>query len=201
MATNQRRERQKLETRNGILDAARRLARDEGWGAVTIRRIAAMVEYTPPIVYEYFANKDAVLEEVQRQGFVMLTDEMRKAAAGNEDIETRLLNLSDAYWTFAYNYPELYQLMHGGVSAQIPLDKTLAGGTEAANVVEALLAEWVATKGVQDLNIEDVVDITWGLLHGLVSVTLLDRLRGGEDRARELSRKALNDLLWAWSAR
>jgi len=201
MTINQRRERQKLETRNGILDAARRVARDEGWGAVTIRRIAAMVEYTPPIVYEYFANKDAVLEELQRQGFEMLTEDMRIAAASDENIETRLLNMVDAYWAFAHNYPELYQLMHGGVSAQIPLEKTLAGATEASNIAEATLAEWAAVKGVDNLDIDEVVSIIWGLQHGLVSVSLLDRLRGGEDRAREMARKAVKDLLWAWSAR
>jgi len=201
MSTNQRRERQKLETRNGILDAARRVAREEGWGAVTIRRIAAMVEYTPPIVYEYFANKDAVLEELQRQGFEMLTDDMRIAAASDEDIESRLLNMVDGYWAFAHNHPELYQLMHGGVSAQIPLEKTLAGATQASNIVEATLAEWAVAKGVDNLDIDEVVSIVWGLLHGLVSVSLLDRLRGGEDRARELARKAVKDLLWAWSDR
>jgi len=197
--SNPRRERQKLETRNGILQAARRLAREEGWGAVTIRRVAALVEYSPPIVYEYFANKDAVLEELQRQGFELLTEEMRKAAAGDEDTETCLLNMADAYWAFAHIHPELYQLMHGGVSEQIPLEKTLAGATEAANIVEATLEAWASAKGVVLMDTEGAVDTTWGLLHGLISVSLLGRLRGGEDRARDLARKAIKDLLSAWS--
>lgn len=199
--TNPRRERQKIETRNGILEAARRVAREEGWGAVTIRRIAALVEYSPPIVYEYFANKDAVLEELQRQGFELLAQEMRRAVAANEDTELCLLSMADSYWGFAHTYPELYQLMHGGVSEQIPLEKTLAGATEAADIVQATLEAWACAKGVVLMDAEGAVDTTWGLLHGLISVSLLGRLRGGEERARDLARKAIKDLLSAWSTK
>ena len=37
-----------------------------------MRKIADKIEYTAPIIYEYFANKDAILNELTRQGYVKL---------------------------------------------------------------------------------------------------------------------------------
>ncbi len=60
MSSIERKIRQKENLREGILQAAKKIAVNEGWQAVTIRKIADEIEYTPPIVYEHFANKEAV---------------------------------------------------------------------------------------------------------------------------------------------
>src|SRR4028119_232930 len=54
MGIKERRQRQKETLRSGILAAAREIASTEGWRAVTIRKIAARVEYSPPGIYEDF---------------------------------------------------------------------------------------------------------------------------------------------------
>ena len=69
MGTKQRREREKQEVREGILAGAREIALQEGWQAVTIRKVAERIEYSPPTIYEYFENKEAILLELLRQGF------------------------------------------------------------------------------------------------------------------------------------
>ena len=43
MGVKERREREKQELRTGILTAAREIAREEGWGAVTIRKVAESI--------------------------------------------------------------------------------------------------------------------------------------------------------------
>ena len=48
MGTKQRREREKQEVREGILAGAREIALQEGWQAVTIRKVAERIEYSPP---------------------------------------------------------------------------------------------------------------------------------------------------------
>ncbi|HRX31691.1 MAG TPA: hypothetical protein P5349_07350 [Tenuifilaceae bacterium] len=44
----ERRKKEKENIRKGILDAALKIAMSDGWGAVTIRKIADVIEYTPP---------------------------------------------------------------------------------------------------------------------------------------------------------
>jgi len=201
MSITERRERQKQATKDGILGAARQIARAEGWGAVTMRRVAEMIEYAPPIIYQYFAGKDALLEELQRQGFLLLADGMRRAVAETEDAEERLLRMSDAYWHFACAQPELYQIMNGTNSANVPMEATLSGATLGGDIVQSHLEQWALAHTVTLPDPAGAVETIWGLLHGLVSAHMLGRLGGGEERAEQLARQAVKDLLFAWRRR
>ena len=201
MSIKERRERQKQATWEGILNAALGIARTEGWGAVTIRRVAELIEYSPPIIYEYFASKDALLKELQRQGFALLAAGMRQAGTEDEDARERLLEMGDAYLRFAYGQPELYQIMHGWNSADVPLDSTLSGASLVCDIVQDCLEGWAAAQKVVLSDPAAAVETAWGLLHGLVSVEMLGRIGGGQERVRHLARQAMEDLLTAWAAR
>ncbi len=201
MSIKERREREKKATRDGILSAALQIARAEGWAAVTVRRVAELIEYSPPIIYEYFANKSALLEELQEQGFALLEAGMRQAGTGEEDRREGLLAAGDAYLCFAYEQPELYQIMHGWNSGDVSPDKTLSGATRVGDIVQDRLETWAAAQGVVLPDPAAAVEIAWGLLHGLVSVEMLGRLGGGEGRVKQLARQAMGDLLTAWAAK
>ena len=200
MVTTKRRERQKIETRDGILNAARQIARQEGWGAVTIRRIADAIEYTPPIVYEYFAGKDALLEELQAQGFARLADEMQLVLSAEANARQRLLKAGGAYINFAYAEPELYQLMHGWNSAAVPLDTTLFQATRVGDIVESCLKDWAAAQDITLADPASAVEMIWGLLHGLVSIELMARIDGGQERVERLAAQGMAAFLASWTA-
>ena len=201
MGAKERRERQKEATREGILAAARSIARAEGWPAVTIRRIADMIEYSPPTIYEYFANKDAILSEVQREGFDQLTDTLRHAAEQTADPAQRLEQIGRAYWRFTQQQPELYQVMDGTDSAGLPTEETLNGGRKAAAVVYEALEEWAQAHEIVLQDPQGAVETLWALLYGLAAVTLLDRVGGGPERAERLAVQGMQDLLFAWAAK
>ncbi len=61
MGSKERVARLKANTHKRILDAAMAIVRDEGWQELSIRKIADTIEYTPPVIYCYFLNKEAVL--------------------------------------------------------------------------------------------------------------------------------------------
>lgn len=200
MGIKERRERQKQATREGILAAARKIAREEGWPAVTIRRVAEMIEYSPPTIYEHFTNKDAILGELQREGFNSLADAMHRSGLETADPAERILQMGRAYWRFAQEQPELYQVMHGWDSAGLSMEETLAGARQAAAVGREALEDWARAGGITLYHPEEVVETLWALLHGLVSVALLDRLGGGPARGEHLAERAVRDLLFAWAA-
>ena len=79
MASKDRILRQKEETRNNILGAAYDIVKEEGWNGLSMRKIADRIEYTAPIIYEYFSNKEAILEELTGKGFIKLTKELQNA--------------------------------------------------------------------------------------------------------------------------
>jgi AcrR family transcriptional regulator len=107
----ERRLRAKEEMKQSILDAAREIAAKEGWQAVTIRKIANKIEYTPPIVYEYFENKEALFKELIYFGFHMMHKNIEKAKQSESDPKKLLMNVSLVYWDFAHKNMDLFQLM------------------------------------------------------------------------------------------
>lgn len=201
MGVKERRERQKEATREGILAAARQIARTEGWQAVTIRRIAESIEYSPPTIYEYFAGKDAILHEVQREGFDQLADAVRRAAEQASRPAERLEEIGRAYWRFTQQQPELYQVMDGADSAGLPTEETLNGARKVAAVVYEALEEWTQAGEIVLHDPQGAVETLWALLHGLVSVATLNRVGGGPERAERLAVQATKDLLFAWAAK
>src|ERR1700712_3699524 len=111
MASKDRILRLKEETRINILDASLDIVKEEGWQSLSMRKIADKIEYTAPIIYEYFANKDAILNELTRQGFVKLAVQMEEAKNKFTDPSEQLEAMWIAYWNFAFAEKELYQVM------------------------------------------------------------------------------------------
>jgi AcrR family transcriptional regulator len=112
MGVIERRTRQKAEIRESILKAARQLAREKDWGAVTIRSIADAIEYTPPIVYEHFENKEDVLLTIVKEGHAENRKALDAVMALELSAEEKLVQLSLTQWTFAHDQPEVFRLMH-----------------------------------------------------------------------------------------
>lgn len=107
----ERKQREKEKVRKNIMDAAIKIAKADGWQSVTIRKIADTIEYTPPIVYEHFENKEHLFRELVLFGFSVLNALADKSQ--NEDLtpNQQLINLSLAFWDFASANKELFQLM------------------------------------------------------------------------------------------
>src|SRR4030095_16606416 len=59
-------------TRRAILDAALSLFVSDGYSQVSIRNIAAKVEYSPGAIYSYFTSKDEIFLALAEEGFRLL---------------------------------------------------------------------------------------------------------------------------------
>lgn len=113
MGLHERRQREKESIRANILQAAFTLAKTDGWASLSIRKIADAIEYSAPVVYDHFENKEAILYEISINGFHCLQIELLKAQKKHETPEDQLTAIVDAYWNFAFKNKEYYQLMFG----------------------------------------------------------------------------------------
>jgi AcrR family transcriptional regulator len=203
MGIKERRDRERQELKQAILDAAREIAAGEGWQAVTIRKVADRIEYSPPTIYEHFANKEAILLDLTRTGFRLLLVDIQAAAAAG-DPAGRVIAIARAYWEFAWKYPELYQVMHGlggvpfcaeEVAAEVgdPLIESAAVSEASAQVIRML----PSMAGVSAAELGDVVYVIWATLHGLVALTMAGRIEGGQAQGLRLVERAIRDFLVA----
>jgi AcrR family transcriptional regulator len=198
MGIKQRRERERQEIRQSILSAAQAIAAEEGWQAVTTRKVAERIEYSQPTIYEYFENKQAILLALLHLGYERIRQVMQQAAQRTANPEERLLAISEAYWNFAFTSPELYQVMHG-------LQGVVFGQPDAppeAKQTFALMREnvmsWAEATNTDLPHPDDAVDALWGVVHGLTILAMDGRIAQGPARAKQILLHTIRDLLFAW---
>ena len=189
MASKDRIQRLKDETKVSILDAAYKIVTDEGWQALSMRKIADEIEYTAPIIYEYFSNKEAILTELNKKGFLYLTTEIEEARNKHHQPAEQLEAMWMAYWNFAFRKKELYQLMFGVAMNCCAAQK--APEIEApANLIRDVIRELMAGKDVPETEVCRKYYTFWSVIHGLISINLVNK--GESD---EINRMVLKDAI------
>jgi AcrR family transcriptional regulator len=168
-AAVRRRERERADARSAILAAARDLARQEGWEAVTMRRLAERIEYSANFAYRYFAGRDAILQALVRDGFVQLHGEMA-AAVGSAGPAQAVRRASHAYLDFALSDPDLYQLMYGLGGVRVAPADTWAEGQAVGDLLTGLLT------AAGDRNAAAHVLRLWATAHGLLALLGVGRV-------------------------
>jgi AcrR family transcriptional regulator len=181
--------------RGGILAAAREIASGEGWRSVTIRKIAGRIEYSPPVIYEHFGSKDEILLELMRMGYAEQLEAVEAAARAASGPKEALLGMARAWLDFAFRAPDLYQVMYGLGGAPFSAAETRKEGEKIADPV-AKVIEQIPRRNNKD--VEGKVTLLWATLHGLVALTMVGRIPGGQKEARRLAEQATRDYLAAW---
>ena len=197
MSAKDRRKGEVLRLRKAILQAACDIAAEEGWRAVTVRKVAERVEYSPAALYEYFAGKEAILLELMREGFRLLTEDMRAVPEGEDPVE-RLVAVAQSYWDFAFRHPELYQVMHGLGGVSFGTVDTPQEAKEGFVVLREAVRAVFPGDSAAGRDLYDEVDTLWATLHGLVSLTMAGRIKDGRERAATLVEPAVLVYVAAW---
>jgi AcrR family transcriptional regulator len=173
MTRLERRERERAERRQAIVNAARELAEAEGWEAVTTRRLSDRIEYSQPVLYSHFENRDAIIEAVALEGFSELAAAMQHGKTEPRSPEAALRGTAMAYVEFAKANPALYDAMFT-LATDLPF-----GRPEAPAQLHDAFDE--IRKAVEPLagsrDPETLTEIVWSSMHGLASLARARRLR------------------------
>jgi len=110
MGVKERREREKSETRDKILDAARELFVTEGFEGVSMRKVAERIEYSPTAIYVHFADKQELFRELCHQDYARLAEVFQSSVMSTDPIE-RLKQIGAIYIEFGTRYPNHYRFM------------------------------------------------------------------------------------------
>ena len=199
MGIKERRQRHRQELRDSILAAAREIATNEGWGAVTIRRIAGLIEYSPPVIYGYFDSKEDLLLELVRMGYAEQLGAVEAAREASDSPEEALLGMARAWCRFAFDAPDLYQVMYGLGGVSFPVAELRKEGEKIAETIEGVIGEVSSRDGKGARGVRDKVVLGWGTLHGLVALAMAGRIVGGGEEAERLVDRAMRDYLAAWT--
>jgi AcrR family transcriptional regulator len=176
MGVKERREREKSETRDKILDAARELFITEGYEGVSMRRVADKIEYSPTAIYVHFADKNELFRELCHQDYSRLAQVFQSSVMSTDPIE-RLKQIGAIYIDFGMRYPNHYKFMF--MTPHPPhepddVDREMMGNPEKDAYA---FLKWAVQQAIEagcfreEMRDAEVVSQTlWASVHGVISL-------------------------------
>ncbi|MCC9065707.1 MULTISPECIES: TetR/AcrR family transcriptional regulator [Flavobacterium] len=193
MASKDRILRQKEETRSNILEAAYAIVKEEGWQGLSMRKIADKIEYTAPIIYEYFSNKEAILNELTGKGFIKLTKELQEAKDRFEKPEEQLEAMWMAYWDFAFTDTEMYQVMFG---VQMNCCQQQCSAQERPyKLFTSVIAEIMKNSNPTDEVIKQKYFTFFSVIHGLIAINIINKSEIMETINNQILKDAIGGII------
>ncbi len=98
-------------TRQGILDAARKIVLDEGHQALSIRRLAEMVDYSPAAIYRYYSSRDEILDILRQEAWQKMAAHEPASPTNSMTMGEAFIEAGRNYLDFATQNPQYYQLI------------------------------------------------------------------------------------------
>lgn len=190
MGIIERKQRQKDDTRLRIVDAALQIGKEHGWNALSMRRIGDIIEYSAPIVYEYFANKEALLIELIRMGYRKLIQQMKAISERYENPVKQIEALWQVYWDFAFAEREFYQLMFGIETSCVCHTLQFPEAKQPESLISEVITRLIPDQKEADKKVPELYYTFWSIVHGLIS---LNMVRPGIPRS--LNSQILNSAL------
>jgi len=174
----ERREREKAELREQILKAARTIVLREGFEALSMRKIAQAIEYSPATIYLHFQSREEIARQLTREAFGELLAFFAPVAEIKDPFE-RVWAFGKAYVKFGITNPESYRLCfmtNQDLSSEIfpPKGQLDASdpGDRALMLVADTVRELVRDKRIAPIDPDLAAHILWSSVHGIVSLRL-----------------------------
>jgi AcrR family transcriptional regulator len=113
MAKLPRREREKLQRRNSIIDAAEKRFLESGFDRVSMDDIALDLELSKPALYRYFKNKESLYYAVVLRGMVILRDTIKKAVEKEKTGREKVLGFIRSFcFDYSRMHSDYYRLLN-----------------------------------------------------------------------------------------
>ncbi|HKH71001.1 MAG TPA: TetR family transcriptional regulator, partial [Vicinamibacterales bacterium] len=110
MRREERQQHARENTRRAILDAALELFIADGYAQVSIRNIAAKVEYSPGAIYSYFPSKDEIFFALAEEGFRAI-GERQFADSPSDDPLDDVRAVAWRLYEFSKDQPQYFALV------------------------------------------------------------------------------------------
>ncbi len=180
MGISERKEREREEVKDLILNAAREIFLAEGYENTSIRKIASKIEYSPGVIYHHFKDKNDLLLALHDKAFECKIEALFVSAQHIADPMERLYVTGKSYLQYGIDNPQDYELMFilsCTMEALAVKEEFWQDGAMAINMLkENIKACMEAGTMRKDLDPDEISLILWSQVHGLVSLHNKERL-------------------------
>lgn len=173
MSKVSRREREIQELRNKIIQQSWIIIQNEGLQALSIRKIADAIEYSVPVIYRHFENKEAILAYFSKEGYTLLSEKIAYAIQNYKNEKGKISAIAKAYWEFAVDNNHHYKIMFG---LGIPPCETICSTNEmklTSNYMLSAIVETLEQANNKSADKHLKLRTFWSMLHGFIAIEIL----------------------------
>jgi len=186
MGVKERKERQKIEMKDLILQSAHQLFLNKGFEEVSIRNIAEAIEYSPATIYLYFKDKDEIFYALHGEAFKIFNTYISSIVTIKDPLE-RLFTMGEKYMQFSFAHPKYYEIMF---ITESPMrcdenSEEWKEGERALGFLESIVAECKEHGHFKNQNPKILSFAIWSFMHGMCSLIIRDRMRCYPEDERE----------------
>ena len=187
MSIKERKEREKEEMRELILDAANEIITTEGIESISVRKIASRIEYSPTIIYHYFLDKDDIINQVMKRGYQKIVSTLSSVQALSETPEKRLEEQIRRYIDTALLMSDEYKAAHLSTSPAVlehtsSLFRGASAKKPALGILSQCLKDIFRDRNLDDSLIELTSQIIAAATFGLIIKLIIEKDIGKEQR-------------------
>lgn len=164
--------------REDILKVSRTLLVKDGFGKMSMRKIAKRAGVSATSIYLHFQNKDELLLALIQASIAELAGALEENLSDSDDSVTKLEKMAHAFVDFALNNPQEYEIIYMVRPEEMP--KFPKEKFQQIRKIYEMLADIIA-EGNQSgsLTADDPMMsayMLWAQLHGVASVIISKRL-------------------------
>lgn len=178
MGITERKEREKEQRRNDIIDAAERIFFKKGFENATMDEVAEEAELSKGTLYLYFKSKEDIQFALSRRGADMLAEMIRKNLSPDKSGYKNLLEMAEVFTGFSKKYNNYFKLflyfqtsnMDDLKIDKAAVEKYLTEQSPLARVNECI------RKGIKDGSLRDDISVEvfgatlWSQMMGVLVV-------------------------------
>lgn len=178
MGIAERKEREKEQKKNAIIDAAEKVIFTKGLEAATMDEIADVAEFSKGTIYLYFKNKEDLYFAIHARGLQLLRQMFEQAVKSKKTGIDQVLAIGKAYYGYSKKHSDYYKAMvyYDCHPVKNESDSVFA---EQCNIEGEEVLKLIAVtiqKGIEDKSIRSDVDpkrtavILWGQSMGMIQL-------------------------------
>jgi len=174
MGVKERKQRNKENLRQAILDAAEEMFVKEGFENVSMRKIAEKIEYSPTTIYLYFKDKHDLFLHLLEEYFSKLLQALNSVYNEHDDLITSMKKGMRVYIESGLKNPNHYRLAFLS-TPEIKTEKYLVDGLIGTEIFLGLrksVEECIRQGLFRQMDVDLATQVLWTMNHGITSLLI-----------------------------
>lgn len=185
MGITERKQREKQEMRQRILNGARKVFLQNGYEQTSMRNIASEISYSAGVIYFHFKDKGEIFHELHKEGFNLLLKQLHVLDSVVDPFE-RLKAVGRVFIQFAQENKDYYNLMF---LVEEPLKSSDGNGLQisqgAISHLHNLIKECQNNGRFKNMDPDYFSFMFLSAIHGICALFCKDRTTNFTDKTNE----------------